>query len=140
MTLEQCIQPFLCDSGCALLCFALFWAVVLAIQGVLTLTLTRPPPPPSQIPHLFFYPLPLYYCTPLLPVPPFSPSPGFMVGRKYEAGGIAKDGAKMVRAVANAGVPKITVIVGGSFGAGEGGSTDWQGGWHNTLWGEGCQG
>lgn len=42
-----------------------------------------------------------------------------MVGRKYEAGGIAKDGAKMVRAVANAGVPKITVIVGGSFGAGE---------------------
>ncbi|KIY95228.1 3-methylcrotonyl-CoA carboxylase beta subunit [Monoraphidium neglectum] len=41
-----------------------------------------------------------------------------MVGKKYEAGGIAKDGAKMVRAVANAGVPKITVIVGGSFGAG----------------------
>ncbi|HEV8224957.1 MAG TPA: carboxyl transferase domain-containing protein, partial [Rubrobacteraceae bacterium] len=43
---------------------------------------------------------------------------GFMVGRKYEAGGIAKDGAKMVMAVANAGVPKFTVIVGGSFGAG----------------------
>ncbi|MEQ8249490.1 MAG: carboxyl transferase domain-containing protein [Alphaproteobacteria bacterium] len=43
---------------------------------------------------------------------------GFMVGRKYEAGGIAKDGAKMVMAVANAQVPKITVIVGGSFGAG----------------------
>ncbi len=43
---------------------------------------------------------------------------GFMVGRKYESGGIAKDGAKMVTAVATAGVPKFTVIVGGSFGAG----------------------
>jgi len=43
---------------------------------------------------------------------------GFMVGREYEAGGIAKDGAKMVHAVANASVPKLTVIVGGSFGAG----------------------
>ncbi len=43
---------------------------------------------------------------------------GFMVGQEYEAGGIAKDGAKMVHAVANARVPKITVIVGGSFGAG----------------------
>jgi 3-methylcrotonyl-CoA carboxylase beta subunit len=43
---------------------------------------------------------------------------GFMVGRDYEAGGIAKDGAKLVTAVACARVPKITVIVGGSFGAG----------------------
>ncbi|HYC47649.1 MAG TPA: carboxyl transferase domain-containing protein [Burkholderiales bacterium] len=43
---------------------------------------------------------------------------GFMVGRKYEAGGIAKDGAKMVTAVACARVPMLTVIVGGSFGAG----------------------
>lgn len=43
---------------------------------------------------------------------------GFMVGRQYEAGGIAKDGAKMVHAVANASVPKLTVIIGGSFGAG----------------------
>lgn len=43
---------------------------------------------------------------------------GFMVGSKYEAGGIAKHGAKMVMAVANASVPKFTVIVGGSFGAG----------------------
>jgi acetyl-CoA carboxylase carboxyltransferase component len=43
---------------------------------------------------------------------------GFMVGREYERGGIAKDGAKMVHAVANAEVPKLTVIVGGSFGAG----------------------
>jgi 3-methylcrotonyl-CoA carboxylase beta subunit len=43
---------------------------------------------------------------------------GFMVGRDYEAGGIAKDGAKMVTAVACAAVPKLTLIVGGSFGAG----------------------
>ncbi len=43
---------------------------------------------------------------------------GFMVGKKYETGGIAKDGAKMVMAVANANVPKLTVIIGGSFGAG----------------------
>jgi 3-methylcrotonyl-CoA carboxylase beta subunit len=43
---------------------------------------------------------------------------GFMVGRKYESGGIAKDGAKLVTAVATANVPKITVIVGGSYGAG----------------------
>jgi 3-methylcrotonyl-CoA carboxylase beta subunit len=43
---------------------------------------------------------------------------GFMVGRKYETGGIAKDGAKMVTAVATAAVPKFTVIIGGSFGAG----------------------
>jgi 3-methylcrotonyl-CoA carboxylase beta subunit len=43
---------------------------------------------------------------------------GFMVGRKYEAGGIAKDGAKMVTAVACAKVPKFTLIIGGSFGAG----------------------
>lgn len=43
---------------------------------------------------------------------------GFMVGRKYEAGGIAKDGAKLVTAVACAKVPKLTVVIGGSFGAG----------------------
>ncbi len=43
---------------------------------------------------------------------------GFMVGREYEAGGIAKDGAKLVTAVATTSVPKFTVIIGGSFGAG----------------------
>jgi 3-methylcrotonyl-CoA carboxylase beta subunit len=43
---------------------------------------------------------------------------GFMVGRQYERAGIAKDGAKMVHAVANAGVPKFTLVIGGSFGAG----------------------
>ena len=43
---------------------------------------------------------------------------GFMVGQQYERGGIAKDGAKMVHAVANSVVPKFTVVIGGSFGAG----------------------
>ena len=43
---------------------------------------------------------------------------GFMVGKKYEAGGIARDGAKLVTAVATANVPKFTVVVGGSYGAG----------------------
>ena len=43
---------------------------------------------------------------------------GFMVGREYEAGGIAKDGAKLVTAVASAEVPKFTILIGGSFGAG----------------------
>tara|TARA_B100000700_G_C15010959_1_gene840901 strand:- start:460 stop:2058 length:1599 start_codon:yes stop_codon:yes gene_type:complete len=43
---------------------------------------------------------------------------GFMVGKKAETGGIAKDGAKMVQAVATANVPKITILIGGSFGAG----------------------
>jgi 3-methylcrotonyl-CoA carboxylase beta subunit len=43
---------------------------------------------------------------------------GFMVGRKYEAGGIARDGAKLVTAVATTRVPKVTMIIGGSFGAG----------------------
>ena len=43
---------------------------------------------------------------------------GFMVGKKYEHGGIAKDGAKLVHAVANANIPKITLMIGGSFGAG----------------------
>jgi 3-methylcrotonyl-CoA carboxylase beta subunit/propionyl-CoA carboxylase len=43
---------------------------------------------------------------------------GFMVGHQYERGGIAKDGAKMVHAVANSAVPRFTVIIGGSFGAG----------------------
>lgn len=43
---------------------------------------------------------------------------GFMVGREFEAGGIAKHGAKMVTAVASAKVPKLTVVIGGSYGAG----------------------
>ncbi|HNO94688.1 MAG TPA: carboxyl transferase domain-containing protein, partial [Anaerolineales bacterium] len=43
---------------------------------------------------------------------------GFMVGKEYETGGIAKDGAKMVHAVATTRVPKLTLVIGGSFGAG----------------------
>jgi 3-methylcrotonyl-CoA carboxylase beta subunit len=43
---------------------------------------------------------------------------GFMVGKKYEAGGIARDGAKLVTAVATAAVPKFTIVIGGSYGAG----------------------
>jgi 3-methylcrotonyl-CoA carboxylase beta subunit len=43
---------------------------------------------------------------------------GFVVGKKYEHGGIARDGAKLINAVANAAVPKFTVVIGGSFGAG----------------------
>jgi acetyl-CoA carboxylase carboxyltransferase component len=43
---------------------------------------------------------------------------GFIVGRQYEAGGIARDGAKLVHAVANAQIPKFTVVIGGSYGAG----------------------
>ena len=48
---------------------------------------------------------------------------GFMVGKKYEEGGIAKNGAKMVMAVACAKVPKFTVVIGGSYGAGNYGIT-----------------
>ena len=51
---------------------------------------------------------------------------GFMVGTEYEAGGIARDGAKLVMAVACAEVPKFTVVIGGSFGAGQ--LRRWRGG------------
>ena len=64
--------------------------------------LNPPPPPPS-------YP-PTRLCAQNIT--------GFMVGRKYENGGIAKDGAKLVTAVSTAAVPKVTLILGGSFGAG----------------------
>ena len=57
-------------------------------------------------------------CQRKIPLIFFQNISGFMVGRKYEAGGIAKDGAKLVHAVANAAVPKFTVVIGGSFGAG----------------------
>jgi len=57
-------------------------------------------------------------CQRRIPLIFFQNITGFMVGQKYEAGGIAKDGAKMVMAVANAQVPKITLVIGGSFGAG----------------------
>lgn len=57
-------------------------------------------------------------CQRKIPLVFFQNITGFMVGKKYEAGGIAKDGAKMVSAVTCAQVPKFTVIIGGSFGAG----------------------
>ena len=57
-------------------------------------------------------------CVRRIPLVFFQNITGFMVGKKYETGGIAKDGAKLVAAVACAQVPKITVIIGGSFGAG----------------------
>eukprot|EP00727_Mastigamoeba_balamuthi_P001736 m51a1_g1156 putative acetyl-CoA carboxylase (571) ;mRNA; r:307939-310011 len=53
-----------------------------------------------------------------IPIVFFQNITGFMVGKKYEGGGIAKDGAKLVTAVACAKVPKLTVVIGGSFGAG----------------------
>ncbi|MDB5037156.1 MAG: carboxyl transferase, partial [Bacteriovoracaceae bacterium] len=57
-------------------------------------------------------------CQRKIPILFFQNITGFMVGSQYEAGGIAKDGAKLVNAVSNARVPKITTIIGGSFGAG----------------------
>jgi acetyl-CoA carboxylase carboxyltransferase component len=57
-------------------------------------------------------------CKRRVPLVFFQNITGFMVGKEYEAGGIARDGAKMVMAVANAQVPKFTVVIGGSFGAG----------------------
>ncbi|MBA2636922.1 MAG: methylcrotonoyl-CoA carboxylase, partial [Solirubrobacterales bacterium] len=56
-------------------------------------------------------------CARRIPLVFLQNAPGFMVGRASEHGGMAKDGAKLVMAVANAEVPKFTVIVGGSFGA-----------------------
>jgi len=60
-------------------------------------------------------------------------TPGYMVGSKAERGGIAKDGAKMVRAVACADVPKFTVIVGGSYGAGNYGALNFVASMGNRL-------
>ncbi len=57
-------------------------------------------------------------CQRKIPILFFQNITGFMVGSQYEAGGIAKDGAKLVNAVSSARVPKITTIIGGSFGAG----------------------
>src|SRR2546423_824918 len=57
-------------------------------------------------------------CKPRIPLVFLQNITGFMVGKEYEAGGIARDGAKLVTAVACAEVPKFTVVIGGSFGAG----------------------
>ena len=97
--------------GATLVCgFAHIWGMpvaILANNGVLFSE--------SALKGAHFIELACQRRTPLLFLQNVS---GFMVGGKYEAGGIAKDGAKLVTAVATASVPKITVIIGGSFGAG----------------------
>src|ERR1700733_6197956 len=97
--------------GASLVCgFAHIWGVpvaILANNGVLFSE--------SALKGAHFIELACQRRTPLLFLQNVS---GFMVGGKYEAGGIAKDGAKLVTAVATASVPKITVMIGGSFGAG----------------------
>jgi 3-methylcrotonyl-CoA carboxylase beta subunit len=97
--------------GSSLVCgFAHIWGVpvaILANNGVLFSE--------SALKGAHFIELACQRRTPLLFLQNVS---GFMVGGKYEAGGIAKDGAKLVTAVATASVPKITVLIGGSFGAG----------------------
>jgi 3-methylcrotonyl-CoA carboxylase beta subunit len=97
--------------GPTLVCgFARIWGIpvaVLANNGVLFSE--------SALKGAHFIQLACQRRTPLLFLQNIS---GFMVGGKYEAGGIAKDGAKLVTAVATASVPKITVLIGGSFGAG----------------------
>jgi len=97
--------------GASLVCgFAHLWGVpvaILANNGVLFSE--------SALKGAHFIELACQRRTPLLFLQNVS---GFMVGGRYEAGGIAKDGAKLVTAVATASVPKITVIIGGSFGAG----------------------
>jgi 3-methylcrotonyl-CoA carboxylase beta subunit len=97
--------------GTTLVCgFARIWGIpvaILANNGVLFSE--------SALKGAHFIELACQRRTPLLFLQNIS---GFMVGGKYEAGGIAKDGAKLVTAVATASVPKITVLIGGSFGAG----------------------
>jgi 3-methylcrotonyl-CoA carboxylase beta subunit len=97
--------------GTTLVCgFAHIWGIpvaILANNGVLFSE--------SAQKGAHFIELPCQRRVPLLFLQNIS---GFMVGGKYEAGGIAKDGAKLVTAVATATVPKVTVLIGGSFGAG----------------------
>jgi len=105
------LQEFKALYGTTLVCgFAHIWGIpvaVLANNGVLFSE--------SALKGAHFIELACQRRIPLLFLQNIS---GFMVGGKYEAGGIAKDGAKLVAAVATATVPKITVLIGGSFGAG----------------------
>ncbi len=104
-------QPFKPLYGSSLVCgFAHIWGIpvaILANNGVLFSE--------SAVKGAHFIELAAMRRTPLLFLQNIS---GFMVGGKYEAEGIAKHGAKLVTAVATAQVPKITVLIGGSFGAG----------------------
>jgi 3-methylcrotonyl-CoA carboxylase beta subunit len=105
------LQEFKALYGTTLVCcFAHIWGIpvaILANNGVLFSE--------SALKGTHFIELACQRRLPLLFLQNIS---GFMVGGKYEAGGIAKDGAKLVTAVATATVPKITVLIGGSFGAG----------------------
>ena len=105
------LQEFKSLYGTTLVCgFAHLWGIpvaILANNGVLFSE--------SALKGTHFIELACQRRIPLLFLQNIS---GFMVGGKYEAGGIAKDGAKLVTAVATASVPKITVLIGGSFGAG----------------------
>ena len=105
------LQEFKALYGTTLVCgFAHLWGMqvaILANNGVLFSE--------SALKGTHFIELACQRQTPLMFLQNIS---GFMVGGKYEAGGIAKDGAKLVTAVATASVPKITVLIGGSFGAG----------------------
>ncbi|WP_114951794.1 carboxyl transferase domain-containing protein [Sphingosinicella terrae] len=97
--------------GSTLVCgFARIWGIPVAILANNGILFSE-----SALKGAHFIELACQRRTPLLFLQNIS---GFMVGGKYEAGGIAKDGAKLVTAVATASVPKITVLIGGSFGAG----------------------
>jgi 3-methylcrotonyl-CoA carboxylase beta subunit len=97
--------------GATLVCgFARIWGIPVAILANNGILFSE-----SALKGAHFIELACQRRTPLLFLQNIS---GFMVGGKYEAGGIAKDGAKLVTAVATAQVPKITVLIGGSFGAG----------------------
>jgi 3-methylcrotonyl-CoA carboxylase beta subunit len=108
---DSALQEFKALYGATLVCgFAHIWGIpvaILANNGVLFSE--------SALKGTHFIELACQRRIPLLFLQNIS---GFMVGGKYEAGGIAKDGAKLVTAVATASVPKVTVLIGGSFGAG----------------------
>jgi 3-methylcrotonyl-CoA carboxylase beta subunit len=105
------LHPFKPLYGTTLVCgFARIWGMPVAILANNGILFSE-----SALKGAHFIQLACQRRTPLLFLQNIS---GFMVGGKYEAGGIAKDGAKLVTAVATAQVPKITVLIGGSFGAG----------------------
>jgi 3-methylcrotonyl-CoA carboxylase beta subunit len=104
-------HPFKPLYGSTLVCgFARIWGIPVAILANNGILFSE-----SALKGAHFIELACQRRTPLLFLQNIS---GFMVGGKYEAGGIAKDGAKLVTAVATAQVPKVTVLIGGSFGAG----------------------
>lgn len=105
------LHEFKALYGTTLVCgFARIWGIPVAILANNGILFSE-----SALKGTHFIELACQRRTPLLFLQNIS---GFMVGGKYEAGGIAKDGAKLVTAVATAQVPKITVLIGGSFGAG----------------------